>query len=203
MRDLVLATRNPHKVREIRAVLEDLPVRWLTLDDFPQLSPIIEDGATLEANATKKAVTVAQATSGLALADDSGLEVEALTGVPGVFSARFAGPQATYEDNNRKLLELLINIPLDQRQARFRCVIAVAEPDGTVHLVEGRLDGCIAMTPRGSNGFGYDPVFVVPDLGLTLAELPTSTKNRISHRARALHRAHRLLKHLIPSNRKS
>lgn len=203
MREIVLATRNPHKVREIRAILGDLPFRWLTLDDFPHVPPVVEDGATLEANATKKALTIARVTGYLALADDSGLEVTALDGAPGAYSARFAGPHATYEDNNRKLLGLLANTPVDQRQARFRCVITIGEPNGMVHLAEGRLDGFITTAPRGSNGFGYDPVFLVPDLQQTLAELPPVTKNRLSHRARALHRARQLLQGLISSIGKS
>ncbi len=197
MNEIVLATRNKHKVQEIRDILRGIPVRVLSLDSFPGVPDVTEDGATLEENAVKKATTVARHLKKWTLADDTGLEVERLGGEPGVFSARWAGPGCTYEDNNRKLLERLEGVPERDRAARFRCVIALADPAGKVWSVEGKVDGTITEHPRGDHGFGYDPVFLVPALRKTFAELGSGTKNSISHRACALNKAKQLIEKLL------
>ncbi|MDI3280373.1 MAG: XTP/dITP diphosphatase [Bacillota bacterium] len=186
---LVLATRNEHKVREIRQVLGDLPVTILSARDFPSLPPIEERGRTFQENALHKARTVAEHTGHLALADDSGLEVDALGGQPGVFSARFAGEGATDRENNEKLLRLLAACPEEARTARFRCVLALADPAGWADWVEGVCEGRIGYEERGSGGFGYDPLFIVAGLGKTMAELSPEEKNAVSHRGQALRAA--------------
>lgn len=188
-RQLVLATGNVDKRDELRALLGEAEIDLLTLADFPDLPEVVEDGATCEANAIKKATAVAKWTGRWAMADDTGLEVEALNGRPGVYAARYAGAHATYEDNWQKLLEELQGVPGPRRTARFLTAIALADPSGAVDVVEGVLEGRIAEEPRGAQGFGYDPVFEVPDLGYTLAELSREEKNRISHRARAFAKA--------------
>jgi XTP/dITP diphosphohydrolase len=182
---LVLATRNRHKAEELAALLRDLRIRIHTMDEFPHLPEVIEDGDTCEANAIKKARSVSQATGLLAVADDTGLEVDALDGRPGVYAARYAGEQATYEDNWRKLLKELTGVPRDRRTARFVTVAALASPSETVGIAVGQLQGLIAEQPAGARGFGYDPVFFVRELGKTLAEMSSEEKNRISHRAKA------------------
>ncbi len=182
---LLLATRNRDKVREIRSVLADLDVELICAADVPDLPEVEEDADTLEGNAIKKAMTLHKMTGLPTLADDTGLEVEALGGAPGVFSSRYAGPDATYADNVQKLLQAMRDVPGSRRQAQFRTVIAFAH-DGQVETVEGVCRGVITTEPRGSNNFGYDPVFYVPDLGKTMAEMTLEEKNRISHRGRAL-----------------
>ncbi len=189
---LVLATRNRDKVREMRQVLAGAGWEVLSLEEFPGVPEVIEDGTSIEANAIKKAVTVAQHTGFLAMADDTGLEVDALGGAPGVCSSRYAGPGATYADNVRKLLRQLEGVPEEQRQARFRCVIALAQGE-RVRTVEGVCEGVITTVPKGDGGFGYDPVFLVPSLGKTFAEMPLAQKNAISHRGQALQKAKVLL----------
>ena len=201
---LVLATRNPHKTAEICEILKEagLGADFLSLADFPSAPDVPEDGLTLEDNAAAKAVSAARAARLRALADDSGLEVEALGGAPGVLSARYAGPGRDYAANNEKLLRELEGIPRPGRKAAFRCVVALALPLGDkaqapsrridgidVLLFQGRLDGEIAQRPAGTNGFGYDPLFSLPEYGRTLAELSPQEKNRISHRAHALEAA--------------
>ena len=156
-RELVLATRNRHKGAELAALLADLPIRIRTMDEFPEVPDVVEDGDTCEANAIKKARAVSQATGLLAVADDTGLEVDALGGRPGVYAARYAGLQATYEDNWRKLLDEMSGVPRDRRTARFVTVAAVALPSQAVEVTTGRLDGLIAEEPAGARGFGYDP----------------------------------------------
>ncbi|MGI6557930.1 MAG: XTP/dITP diphosphatase [Limnochordia bacterium] len=198
MARLVVASRNEHKIKEIQAILADQPWQVLTAHDFPGFPEVVEDGSTLEANAIKKAKEIAAFTGCLALADDTGLEVDALGGKPGVHSARFAGPKATYEENNRKLLRLLEGVPPEERTARFRCVIAIAEPDGNVHVVEGKCEGLIGFAAKGEGGFGYDPLFIVDGMEKTFAELSPEEKNRVSHRGRALQLAAELLAELAP-----
>jgi XTP/dITP diphosphohydrolase len=188
---LVMATKNAGKVREMAALLEDLGVRLLSLTDFPELPDIPEEGATFADNALFKAKMVAGLTGRPALADDSGLEVMALGGRPGVFSARYAQDRTgerkpTDEDNWRKLLDELMGVPQEKRQARFVCEIALVFPDGRLITSRGELTGMITLSPRGSQGFGYDPVFYVPAYEATVAELDLAAKNRISHRGRAL-----------------
>lgn len=183
---LVLATKNQGKVREIEKTL-DLPrLRVRSLQDFPDLPEVVEDGQTFLENAYKKAQACSQATGQAALADDSGLEVDFLQGAPGIFSARFSGSGATDEANNQKLLALLEGVPQAKRTARFVCQMVLYLPDGTWIQTEGFCPGLIASAPRGEHGFGYDPVFYLSDFGKTMAELPLEEKNRLSHRARAL-----------------
>ena len=188
---LVMATRNPGKVRELKDLLQGLGVELLSLADFPDLPEIPEEGATFAENAAAKAREVARLTRLPALADDSGLEVEALKGRPGVFSARYAQDRTqpatpTDADNWRKLLDEMRGVPREERGARFVCEIALALPDGRVFTARGECTGFIALKPKGEHGFGYDPVFWVPEYGRTMAELKPAVKNRISHRARAL-----------------
>ena len=192
--ELVLATGNLNKQKEIMAVLSDLPITVRNQSEFGPVPEIIEDGETCEANAVKKATIIAKHTGRLTLADDTGLEVEALEGAPGVYAARYAGENATYNDNCQKLLKELQGVPLDNRNARFVTVIAIAGPSGPVEVVEGELEGKISETPSGTGGFGYDPVFIVPELGKTLAQITLEEKNQISHRGRALAKVKDLLK---------
>lgn len=194
IRELVLATRNPHKGQELLRLLGELDLTVHTLERFPSAPEVIEDGDSCEANAVKKAVEIARFTGLPAVADDTGLEVEALGGRPGVFAARYAGDGATYEDNWRKLLGELQSVPQDKRRARFITVVAIALPNGRVETSCGVLEGRISERPAGTGGFGYDPVFWVPELGKTLAELTPEEKNRISHRARAFRQAKELLR---------
>ena len=196
MVEIVIATRNPKKFRELKALLAVRGLRWRSLTDFPRLSPVRETGRTFQENARKKALAAARATGGLAVADDSGLEVRALSGGPGVRSARFAGRHGNDHANNAKLLRLLEGLPPSRRVARFRCVLALASPNEVLAVTEGTLAGRIAKTPRGHRGFGYDPIFIVPRLGKTVAQLPAAVKNRISHRAQAARRLQRVLRRL-------
>jgi XTP/dITP diphosphohydrolase len=182
---LVVATRNAGKLKEIRRLLESSGIEVLGMESFVDLPEVVEDGETFRANAEKKARAVAQWTGCLALADDSGLEVAALGGLPGVHSAYYAGPVANDAANNVKLLEALADIAAP-RLAAFVCTMALCEPAGPCRFFVGRLEGEILATPRGAGGFGYDPLFLVPDFGKTLAELPLEEKNSISHRGRAL-----------------
>lgn len=183
--EIVLATRNPDKGRELGALLGGLGIRIRTLADFPSAPEVEEDGTTCEANAIKKAREIAQATGVPAVADDTGLEVDALEGRPGVYAARYAGEHATYEDNCRKLLCELTGVSGLRRKARFLTVAAIAFPSCEVHATQGSLEGLIAEQPIGDRGFGYDPVFLVPEFNRTLAQLTAEEKNRMSHRAKA------------------
>lgn len=191
--EIVLATRNRHKGEELAALLGNLGIRVHTLDDFPTVPEVEEDGATCEANAIKKATEIARATGLTAVADDTGLEVDALGGRPGVFAARYAGAHATYDDNCRKLLQELAAVPPLKRTARFLTVAAIALPSGEVQVARGILEGLITEDPIGDRGFGYDPVFLVPELGKTLAELTAGEKNRVSHRAKAFAKVREIL----------
>ena len=198
IRELVLATRNRHKAQELASLLSDLGISIRTMDAFPQVPDVIEDGKTCEANAIKKARAVSRATGLLAVADDTGLEVDALGGQPGVYAARYAGEHVTYEDNWRKLVRELSGVPHDRRTARFITVAAIASPSGEVQVAEGQLQGVITEEPAGAQGFGYDPVFFVPELGMTLAELSPDEKNRISHRAKAFAQVREILgRHIV------
>ena len=178
---LNLATRNPDKVKEIRVILDDLRWELVSLLDFPEMLDIIEDGDTLEANALKKAREAYQWTQIPSLADDTGLEVNALDGAPGVRSSRFSGEHATYKENCEKLLTVMQGVPETKRNARFRCVVAYADSNEEF-TVEGICQGMILDMCRGENGFGYDPLFYLPERGKTFAELSTEEKNAISHR---------------------
>ena len=193
MHSVLLATNNPHKLEEFRAIFSDLPLRLVSLRDIQLDVEVEETGSTFAENAELKARTYAQMSHLLTLADDSGLEIDALGGAPGVYSARFLGKETSYEERFRVILEQMKGIPLTRRSARFRCFIALAEPSGTVRIVEGVVEGIIAGSPHGTHGFGYDPIFYLPELGKTFAELEPVEKNRISHRARAAQSARKLL----------
>ncbi len=186
MMELVVATRNAGKLREICRLLEATDINVLSLEGFPELPEVIEDGETFTANAVKKAETIASGTGLPCLADDSGLVVAALQGRPGVHSARFAGDGADDRSNNRKLLNEMALVPEQQRQAAFCCVMALCLPDEQTRLFEGRVEGLILNQEQGDGGFGYDPLFWLPEFGCTMAELPVDKKNRISHRGQAL-----------------
>jgi XTP/dITP diphosphohydrolase len=182
---LLIATRNPGKLREYEQLLAGLPVALTYLRSEGITRDVEETGRSFEENAVRKAQQYALVSGLLTLADDSGLEVDALGGEPGVHSARYAGPGATDEDRYRLLLDKMSGVPADERGARFRCVIALAEPEGQTYTSEGVCEGMIALAPQGHFGFGYDPVFYMPEYDKTLAEIPPEEKNRISHRARA------------------
>jgi len=181
---ILIASRNAHKIREIRDIFRLPGVEWISAAEWGDLPDVEEDGDTFEANAIQKARELALATGLWALADDSGLEVAALGGAPGVLSARYAGEPCDYARNNIKLLRELSG--QTDRAARFRCVVALCDPAGRTEMVTGQCPGRIIDAPRGTGGFGYDPVFVLPD-GRHMAELPAEEKNAISHRGRALH----------------
>jgi XTP/dITP diphosphohydrolase len=194
---LVIATRNPGKFNEIVALIKDPNVLLVPLD---RVGPIVvppEGGESFQENAQRKAQAVARASGRYALADDSGLEVDALGGRPGVLSARFGGPLLTDAERNALLLTRLRGTEPGKRTARFRCVIAIADPGGPVRHAEGTCEGRIALEPRGSSGFGYDPIFEIPSLGRTLAEVGPEVKNRLSHRAQALTRAREILREIL------
>ncbi len=185
--DLVVATRNPGKFREIVTFLQDFDLTLRHLDDFPEIGEIAETGKTFKENALLKARTVATVSGCLALADDSGLEVAALEGRPGIYSARFAGPGATDQENNEKLLAELEGISVAERSARYCCVIAVVIPSGEELVVAGSCEGAIGLVPQGAGGFGYDPLFISSKLGKTFAEATPTEKGALSHRGKALH----------------
>lgn len=183
---LLIATTNAGKTREVQAMLDDLPVRLISLAAFPDLESPDETETTLEGNARLKALYYARATKLWTLADDSGLEVDTLDGAPGVHSARYAGIDATDEDNNQKLLGELAGRPDTNRTARFRCCLVLASRDGVAAIASGFVEGKILNERRGHNGFGYDPLFYIEELNQTAAELTPEVKNKISHRGKAL-----------------
>ena len=193
--EIVLATRNIKKIEEIKRITADLPVSILSLGDYPRCPETVEDKETFEGNAIKKAVEVCACTGKPALADDSGLEVDALHGAPGVYSARFAGGSGSGNDvrNYEKLLSELKAIPDEKRGARFVCCMALAFPDGSVKTFFGYTEGCIIREPRGKTGFGYDPVFVPKDHKRTFAEMTGEEKDKLSHRGKALEKVANLL----------
>ena len=187
--ELVVATRNEGKLKEIRRLLAGTEIVVRNLSEFPELPEIEETGSTFAENAAIKAETVMRLTGRTALADDSGLEVPALAGAPGVRSARYAGEEATDDENNRKLMREMASLEEDSRRGAFACVMALSAPEEKTRLFQGRLEGLLLKEPRGGGGFGYDPLFLVPEYGKTLAELPLEIKNRISHRGQALRKA--------------
>ena len=191
---LVLATGNPGKVTELRDLLRGLPLTPVTAADLGLALPPDEPYATFLENATHKALYVARQTPHLVLGEDSGLEVDALGGGPGVRSKRYSGPHGDAQANNRKLLQALAHVPWPQRGARFRCLLALARAGSVLFTASGVCNGFIAQQPRGAGGFGYDPLFYVPDKQQTMAELAASEKNRISHRACALEKARAFLR---------
>jgi XTP/dITP diphosphohydrolase len=185
LKRIVFASRNRGKIKEIQALLTDSGVTLHSLEDYPDLPEIQEDGRSFLENAFKKARTIAELTGEVVLADDSGLEVEALHGAPGIYSARYAGENGDDGMNIRKLLNDLRGVPPAGRKAVFRCVLILYRPDGSYQAFDGRWEGRIAEAPAGQDGFGYDPVFYLPERGVTVAEIPAEIKNRISHRAKA------------------
>ncbi len=193
MPKLLIATTNPGKLREYAAIFDGLPLELRTLRDEGIADEVEETGETFAENARLKAEYYARRSGQLTLADDSGLEVAALGGEPGVRSARYAGPGKSDAERNAFLLQKLAGVPFHARLARFVCAIALARPDGGIELVEGVLPGVIEFEPRGEGGFGYDPLFYVLDEDATLAELPLERKNQISHRARAAREARQVL----------
>jgi XTP/dITP diphosphohydrolase len=186
MKELVVATGNKGKLREFGELLKGLVETILSPADFPGFPEVEEDGDTFEANAIKKAMSAAVFTGKPVLADDSGISVDYLDGRPGVYSARYAGEGAADADNNALLLQELAGVPAGQRGAAFHCVIALCHPDGSCQTFDGSLPGVILEEPRGAGGFGYDPLFLVPEYGQTFSELPLDIKNAISHRGRAM-----------------
>lgn len=185
-RRVVVASHNAHKIREIKEMTKHLNLEVVGLPELGDYPPVVEDGETFQDNARKKAVEIANLCGELVLADDSGLEVDVLGRAPGVHSARFAGEPVSDQRNNALLLKTLQGYPLEQRGAGFRCVMALAFPYGSVELTEGICRGVILFESRGEGGFGYDPLFYVPEYGLTFAELGSDLKNQISHRYKAL-----------------
>lgn len=186
IRKFILATRNRGKLKEIREMLADLPFEVLSMEDAGIFESIEESGNTFEENALIKARKVSGIAGEIAMADDSGLEVDFLDGKPGVRSSRFAGEGASDRDRNDKLLRLLEGVPFDKRNARFVCAVAVAFPDGRHFTARGCCEGFISLSARGENGFGYDPIFYLPEYNMTMAQLSSGEKNRISHRGKAL-----------------
>lgn len=200
---VVLGTRNRKKLAELVDHLAGLPIDFRTLADFPAAPEVVEDGDTFIANARKKATSLARAIGAWVLGEDSGLVVDALDGRPGVFSARFSGDGATDESNNRKLLEELAGVPTPRRTAHYVCTAALADPAGAVRAeVEGRCNGLIGTEPRGAMGFGYDPLFIIPEYHKTYAELGLLVKRQLSHRARAVAIMRPLLWKLLPKESK-
>lgn len=197
MNEVVIASTNQGKIREIESILKDIKIRVKSLKDFPEIPEIEEDGLTFSENALKKAQLVSKLTGKVTIADDSGLEVEYLNGKPGIHSARYAGKDATDALNIQKLLKELQNVPYAQRKARFRCVMVLCSPKGFCHSVDGECEGIIGFEPQGTYGFGYDPVFIVPEYNKTMAQLSPNIKNRISHRAKALEKLKAIIKEYL------
>ena len=186
MKKFIAATKNIGKLNEIKEILADFDYEIMSMKEAGINKEIDENGTTFEQNAFIKANDIWNITGETVMADDSGLEVDFLNGAPGIYSARFAGDNATDNDKNQKLLKLLEGVPFEKRKARFVCAIAVILPDGTDFTVKGTCEGYIALSPKGSNGFGYDPLFYMPEFGMTTAQMEPSQKHRISHRGKAL-----------------
>jgi XTP/dITP diphosphohydrolase len=196
IKEIILATGSKHKVEEIKEILKDLDIKVIPMIFFSEYPNTKEDGKTFEENAIKKAKEAAEFFGKWTLADDSGLEVDYLNGEPGVYSARYAGENCSYDDNNKKLLNALHKVPEEKRTAKFRTVIAISSPDEKISLAEGKIFGIISFQTLGGNGFGYDPLFYIPKYGKTFAQLSRDTKNSISHRAIALQKAKEIIKSL-------
>lgn len=185
MLEILIATNNAGKIKEIKDMLVDSKINILTINDFPHLPKIKEDGKTFQENALKKACQISQYTGKICLSDDSGLEIDYLKGEPGIYSARWGNSD---EDRINKVLKLLENVPKDKRNAKFVCVLVLAFPDGRKYMVKEECKGKISFSPRGKFGFGYDPIFLIPEYNQTFAELGQKIKNKISHRGKALRR---------------
>jgi XTP/dITP diphosphohydrolase len=197
---IVMATNNQGKVQEIRDLVAGLPVTFLSLAEIEDLPEVIEDGNTFEANALKKARATALATGIPALADDSGLCVDALDGRPGVMSARYSGEHASDEEKSLRILSEMQNVPEEKRTARFVCVLAMVDPDGNERVFEGVCEGRITHELRGKGGFGYDPIFFYEEAGCTFAQMGREAKNSVSHRGRALRAFERSLREMDADN---
>ncbi len=182
---IVFASKNEGKVKEIKAMLAETGIELVSLNSYTNVPEIIEDGVSFQENALKKARIISEFTGEDVLADDSGLTVDILNGEPGIYSSRYAGPDASDEENNAKLLAELKNVPAGKRAASFNCVLVLYQKDGKISFFEGKWQGQIIDEKRGANGFGYDPVFWVPELKMTAAELPADVKNKVSHRGQA------------------
>lgn len=194
MKKIIFATGNAGKMKEIRNILSDLPVQVLSMREVGIQTDIVEDGKTFAENAVIKARAIMQLTGEVVLADDSGLEIDYLNKEPGIYSARYMGEDTSYRIKNANLIQRLEGVPDEKRTARFVCAIAAAFPDGTVKTTEGTIEGRIGYEEKGENGFGYDPIFYVPEFGCTTAELSEEQKNKISHRGRALAEMKEILK---------
>ncbi|MEA5085406.1 MAG: XTP/dITP diphosphatase [Lachnospiraceae bacterium] len=194
---IIFATKNAGKVKEVKLMLEELDAEVVTMTEAGINIDVVEDGETFEDNAIKKAKEIMQASGCLVLSDDSGLEVDYLNKQPGVYSARFMGEDTPYDIKNQKILEMLNDVPDEKRTARFVSVIAAAFPDGRIVTTRGTIEGIIAHEAKGENGFGYDPIFYVPELGMHTAEMDIEQKNRISHRGKALMEMKEILKGMI------
>lgn len=197
MKNIIVATKNEGKIKEIRQIMNDLPFNIMSMTHANIDVHIEENGSSFEQNALIKAKAVSDITDEIILADDSGLEVDYLNGAPGIYSSRFAGENATDEQNVEKLLKLMKGVPFEKRTARFVCSVVLILPNGSRISNRGVCEGYIAFEPHGKNGFGYDPVFYYPSLYSTIAEMPDTEKNKISHRAIALNRLKQVLKHEI------
>jgi len=191
--DLVVATKNKKKLEEIKEILKDLDLKISSLADYPAAPRIIENGKTFRENAVKKAVKIAKFTQRLTMGEDSGLCVDALGGRPGVYSSRFAGKGKSDQQNNLKLLKMLEGLPYHKRKAHYSCAVALADKDGLVGVVEGNCSGIIGFDFKGNFGFGYDPLFVIPEYKKTFAQLGARIKHKMSHRFRALQKARKAL----------
>jgi len=195
--EIVLATRNEGKLQEIRDLLKWQDLKIISLREIPQAPIIRECGITFEENALIKAEVIASFTNKVTVADDSGLEVNTLNGQPGIYSARFAGENASDDENNKELLRRLKGFPIYRRGASFKCVVAVVDPRGKKGIVEGECSGIIQFEESGNSGFGYDPLFFVPEYGKTFAELSPEIKNKISHRGKAMEKLKGILKEFL------
>ena len=193
MKRLIFATGNEHKMIEIREILGELPVEILSMKEAGIETDIVENGNTFEENALIKAKEVCKLAGEMVLADDSGLEIDYLNGEPGIYSARYMGEDTSYRIKNQNLIDRLAGVPDEKRTARFVCAIAAAFPDGRSFVVRGTIEGMIGYEERGENGFGYDPIFYLPERGVSTAELPPEEKNSISHRGNALRKMKELL----------
>ena len=198
--EIIISTGTKHNVEEIKTILKDLNIKVIPMTDFPSCPKTVEDGKTLQENASKKAKEAAMFFKRWAMAHDTGLEVDYLNGAPGVYSARYAGENCSYEDNNKKLLKELKGVPKEKRSACFKCIIAVSSPSGEISLAEGKIFGTINDTLAGNKGFGYDPIFFVPEENKTFAELDPEIKNKISHRGKALQKVKDIVKRLSARN---
>jgi len=201
--ELVVATRNKKKLKEIKEILRIRGLRFSSLADFAKMPRIIENGRTFRENALKKAVKIARATGKFTLGEDSGLCIDALHGAPGIYSSRFSGKNKSDLQNNLKVLRLLEGLPLKKRKAHYVCAVALADKEGLVGVVEGRCNGLIAFEMRGTSGFGYDPLFLIPKYKKTFAELGERIKHKMSHRYRALEKARKIIQKIIERHRSS